>query len=200
MPEGLRARPDVPADLGPCSSACGVDQLSRATRATVRWPARSTRSPGRLVLGSVGPQGRPVPQVTRAWAEGRGVARFPGQLALGSEGPPFDKNSRVTRVRFFFPTESTTCPARLVGPGGSTSCPEHFGPVSECPRVSTSSPWRLRPGSEGPRGRPALLDHSCPAVIACSFDKLSRATQTSVRVPVMSTSSPGPLTLGSKVL
>ena len=29
------------------------------------------------------------PQVTRAWAECRGVARFPGQLALGSEGPLF---------------------------------------------------------------------------------------------------------------
>ena len=88
---------------------------------------------------------------------------------------------------------SRTTPARFRGPGGSTSCPEHFGPVSECPRVSTSSPWRLRPGSEGPRGRPAVPDDSCPAVLACGLDKLSWVTQASVRGPVQKSSCPGQL-------
>ena len=164
MPEGLRARPDVPADLGPCSSACGVDQLSRATRAPVRWPARSTGSPGRLVRGSVGPRGRPVPQVTRAWAECRGVARFPGQLALGSEGPPFDKNSRVTRVRFFFPTESTTWPARLTpaseAPGG---LPAVLSILGQCPSARVF--------------RPALPGDSGPGPRAQGVDQLSRTTR-----------------------
>ena len=164
MPEGLQARPDVPADLGPCSSACGVDQLSRATRAPVRWPARSTGSPGRLVRGSVGPRGRPVPQVTRAWAECRGVARFPGQLALGSEGPPFDKNSRVTRVRFFFPTESTTCPARLTpaseAPGG---LPAVLSILGQCPSARVF--------------RPALPGDSGPGPRAQGVDQLSRTTR-----------------------
>ena len=75
MPEGLQARPDVPADLGPCSSACGVDQLSqvtpvrvrvpvvnqlsRATQTLVRRTALSNRRPGRLGPVSVGPWGRP---------------------------------------------------------------------------------------------------------------------------------------------
>ena len=46
MPEVLWAQPDVPGDLGPCSSACGNDQLCRATRAWVRGPTGSTSSPG----------------------------------------------------------------------------------------------------------------------------------------------------------
>ena len=197
MPEGLQARPDVPADLGPCSSACGVDQLSRATRAPVRRPAKLTGSPGPLVRGSVGPRGRPVPpgdsglgrvsrghqisRTTRARVRGPAV----GQAVFGDSGSGVlprgvDHLSRTTHARFR-------------GPGGSTSCPEHFGPVSECPRVSTSSPWRLRPGSEGPSGRPAVPDDSCPAVLACGLDKLSWVTQASVRGPVQKSSCPGQL-------
>ena len=60
------------------------------------------------------------------------------------------------------------------------------------------------PGDSGPGPRALGVDHLpddlCPTVIACGFDKVSLATQASVRGPAMSTSSPGQLTLGSEVL
>ena len=43
--EGLRGRPTVPHDSGPCPMARVFDQLSRANRPRVRWHAWSTSSP-----------------------------------------------------------------------------------------------------------------------------------------------------------
>ena len=63
MPEVLWAQPDVPGDLGPCSSACGVEQLSRATRGRVRWPVMSTSVPEDLRSG---PMVHGVDQPSRA--------------------------------------------------------------------------------------------------------------------------------------
>ena len=162
MPEGLRARPDVPADLGPCSSACGVDQLSRATRAPVRCSAKSTGSPGRLARGSEGPQGRPVPPgdsgLGRVLA---GPPDLPDNSRSGPRARRFDKNSRVTRVRFFCPTGSTTCPARLTpaseAPGG---LPAVLSILGQCPSARVF--------------RPALPGDSGPGPWARAVDQLSR--------------------------
>ena len=84
--------------LGP--RAPGVDQLSLATRASVRVPEGSKSSPGRLALGFQGPRGRPdvfgnsgpvpralgVDQVAKAT---RGRARGPaGQPDIPADSGP----------------------------------------------------------------------------------------------------------------
>ena len=184
-------RPALLGDSGPCLRACRLDQMSRPTWGRAPVPAGLTSSPGRLGPRSDGPRGRQVlpsdscvgpcahgvdqfPQVTRAWAECRGVARFPGQLALGSEGPPFDKNSRVTRVRFFFPTESTTCPARLTpaseAPGG---LPAVLSILGQCPSARVF--------------RPALPGDTCLGGTAHGVDQHSRRPRARVRLPARST-------------
>ena len=117
MPEGLRARPDVPADLGPCSSACGVDQLSRATRARVRWSAGSTSCPSLLGPCSEGPRCRPalpgdlrpapitrevsqLSQATCARVRGPvGLTSSPRRLRLLSDGPSVEQLSQRTRAQ-----------------------------------------------------------------------------------------------------
>ena len=128
MPEVLRAQPDVPGDLGPCSSACGVEQLSRATRARVRWPAQSTKSHERHVLGSVDSRGRqvlpvdsgsgrgltgstsspgrlgPMPEVLRAQPD------VPGDLGPCSSACGNDQLCRATRAWVRGPTGSTSSP------------------------------------------------------------------------------------------
>ena len=74
VPEGLQCRPTLPGDSGSGLRSRWVDQLSRATRVGAQCPAESTRCPGRLGLGSedttscpgrfvlvsMGPQGRPA--------------------------------------------------------------------------------------------------------------------------------------------
>ena len=65
--------------------------------------------------------------------------------------------------------------------------------------VSTSSPGRLRPVSEGPRCRPALLGDSRWGPRSRGVDQMSRASQAIVPGPAWSTSSPGRLELGSEV-
>ena len=89
--------------------------------------------------------------------------------------------------------------ARFRGPRGYTSCPEHFGPVSEGPRsrpLSLATQARV----QGPKGSTSSPNDSCPAAIACGFEKLSRATQANVRGPTQTTNCPGRLRLRSEVL
>ena len=79
MPEVLQARPDVPGERGLCSSDCGVDQLSRETRAPVLWPMRSTATPGRLVLGTRARGVHQLSRVTRTRVQGpTGSTSSPG--------------------------------------------------------------------------------------------------------------------------
>ena len=84
IPQG---RPAVLGDLGPGRRDRGVEQGSRATRASVRRPAGSTR-----YSGGPGPCPRPrgVNQMSLASpAQLRGPGgstSYPGSLALGSEG------------------------------------------------------------------------------------------------------------------
>ena len=128
MPEVLRAQPDVPGDLGPCSSACGVEELSRATRARVRWPAQSTKSHERHVLGSVDSRGRQVLPVDSGSGRGlTGSTSSPGRLGPmpevlwaqpdvpGDLGPCSsacgnDQLCRATRAWARGPTGSTSSP------------------------------------------------------------------------------------------
>ena len=101
---------------------------------------------------------------------------------------------------------SGTTHARLQGPRGSTSCPEHFGPVSEGPRSrplslatqarvrgpkgSTSSPGRLVSGCDSLRFRQALPGDSDQCPSARDVDQLSWATHVRVRGPVRSIRCP----------
>ena len=129
--------------LGP--RAPGVDQLSLATRASVRGPEGSKSSPGRLALGFQGPRVRPdvfgdsgpvlrdggvdqVPKATRGRA--RGPAGPPD--LLGHSGPALrasglDQLSRATRacVQGTAGSTSTHGPLRFVsaGPQGLSALP-----------------------------------------------------------------------------
>ena len=55
MPEGTRGRIAVPGEFGQAPTACGVDQLSRVTRARFRGQAGATGCPGQLGPGSESP-------------------------------------------------------------------------------------------------------------------------------------------------
>ncbi|RKM63972.1 hypothetical protein C0215_19530, partial [Clostridioides difficile] len=55
MPEGTRGRIAVPGEFGQAPTACGVDQLSRVTRARVRGQAGAPGCPGHLGPGSASP-------------------------------------------------------------------------------------------------------------------------------------------------
>ena len=70
MPEVLRARPDVPVDLGPCSSACSVDQLYQRHRPRSDGPQGRPALPIDSPLGPWANGVNQFSQVTRAWAEG----------------------------------------------------------------------------------------------------------------------------------
>ena len=149
--------------LGP--RARGVDQLSGATRVHVRRPAVSTSSPAGLgpmfkgrcgraaVLGESGPGPRTsrvnqMSQATRAWA--RGPARLtssPGHSQLVLRARGFNQLSQDTQ-------------AQVRGPAGSTRHPGGLGP-----------------GSEGLRGRPAVLGSLGPVPRARGVDHLSWGTQ-----------------------
>ena len=63
---------------------------------------------------------------------------------------------------------------------------------------STSSPRRLRSGSEGPRGHKAVPGDSGPAQRACRVDLLSRSTCACLQEPAGSTSCAGGLALVSE--
>ena len=108
VPQG---RPPVPGDSGPGPRACGVDRLSRGTRARFRGPAWSTRCPGVLGPESEGPRVRPDVPGTRACVRGH----------VGSTRCP----RRSTRVR---------------RPVGSTICPGRYWPVSNGLRGPPAGP------------------------------------------------------------
>ena len=129
MPEVLRAQPDVPGDIGPCYSACRVKQLSRATWARVRWPAPSTKTHERLVLGSVDSRFRPVfPGNSGSGRGPAGSTRSPGRLSIESECP--------------------RCQLALLGDSCSFLSARGFDLLT----------WVIGIGSDGPRGRPADRD------------------------------------------
>ena len=123
----LRGRPAHPGDSGSCPMARGVEQLSRRTRARIRWPARSTIYPRLLWLGS----------------GASGVEYTPGRLGLMS----IDLRGRP----------SVPCDS---GPGPMVQGVDQLSQTSRAlfrgPAVWTSSPGRLAPGSDNPRGPSAL--------------------------------------------
>ena len=193
--EDPHGRPALPGDSRSCLRARGVDHLSWATWAWVRrrggrpalpddshsspktrwfeplspatwvWlpgPMGSTSHPWRLVIGCDSPRCRPA--VAGDLGQGpkaHGDEQHPARLALVSEVRGVDQLSRVTW-------------ARARGPAGSTSCPQGHGP-----------------GSEGPRGRPALPGDSRSGPKARGGDQLSRVTRPRVRWPAWSISCPG---------
>ena len=167
-----------------------MDQLSRATRACVLGQAWSTRCPGRLVLGSEGPRGRPA--VT-------------GHSVLGPSARGFDQESRETRARVRMPAVSTHFEGDL-GPSRRVRGVDlPFGRIRPMPK----GPWfqqasretldlarcggveqlsqGTRPWTEGTRCRPTLPGDSrfCPS--ARGVEKQSRATRARVPGPASST-------------
>ena len=162
--DNLWARPHISWDLGPCSSACSVEQLSRA-----------------FVLGSNCPWGRPavlddrcsgprahgvdepslVTQARVRWPAG--WTSSPGRLALGSEGPQF----------------------RPALQGDSCSGPRVHG-IDQLSRAIGLWP-------DGLQARPAVPEDSRPPPIACRLYHMSHGTWGPVPVPALSNSSPGRL-------
>ena len=142
---GAAGSNSCPRELALGPRAPGVDQLSLATRASVRVPEGSKSSPGRLALGFQGPRVRPdvfgdsgpvlrdgrVEQVTKAT---RGRAQGPAGPPdlLGHSGPALrasglDQLSRATRacVQGTAGSTSTHGPLRFVstGPQGLSALP-----------------------------------------------------------------------------
>ena len=188
MPEVLQARPDAPADLGPCSSACGIDQLSREMRTPVRWPAKLTGSPGRYVRGSEGPGCRPLP---------------PGESGLGLvlAGPPDllgDSRSRLRSRAVEQHSLATRAPFRR--PAGLTSSPGRSGLGPMACRVnqrsqSSRSRFQLLAGSttclvgagavfQSLWCRKALPGVSGPCLMTRDVNQLYRTTCAQVQGPM----------------
>ena len=126
--KGTRCQPDLPGESCLCPSARGVDQQSRATRARVPGPARSTRCLWRLRPGSEGRRVRPGHKGDwRQFPRSRGSTRYPGLTGSAPRACGVDQLSRATRA----------CVQR---PAGSTSCPRRLGHGSEGPRVQSALP------------------------------------------------------------
>ena len=119
VPQG---RPVIPGDLGPASSARGVNQMSLATRALLRWHVGSTSCPRRLGLMSEGPRCRPP---------------LPGDSGSGLRAHRVDHLFWVSRLA---PSAlgvnqlSRATWASVRGPAWSTICPERHKLVSQVPR------------------------------------------------------------------
>ena len=161
VPQG---RPPVPGDSGPGPRACGVDRLSRGTRARVHGHAVSTGCPGGLGPASEGPPGRPAVQVDSGPSlKARVVDQLSQALGPVSEG---------TWVRPGVPGDRT----RVRRPLGSTICPGRY--------------W---PGSKGPRGPPAGPRDSGPVLMARGVNQQSLAPGARVRNPSVLSSCPGRL-------
>ena len=147
---GLRARPAVPEDSRQAPIACGIDQLSRLTQASVRGPAVLTSSSGRLVKRSVVPRGRPAHPCDMGPVRKTVLSSsWPWQRGPGSEGP---------RCRPTVPGDSGLCPrARGVDHMSQATLTRVRGPA-----VSTNTPGRLGFISKDPRGRPYVPCDSGP--------------------------------------
>ena len=140
--------------LGP--RAPGVDQLSLATRASVRGPEGSKSSPGRLALGFQGPRVRPdvfgdsgpvlrdggvdqVPKATRGCARGPACpSDLLGHSAPGSEGqrvgPALPGHSRLRPRHRGFDQHSRATQVCVHGPAGTISSPGRGALGSDCPQ------------------------------------------------------------------
>ena len=158
-PTGL---PALPGDSGQVPRACGIHQLSRATRALARGPSLSTSCPLRPGRESEGPQCRPA---------------LSGHLGLGSRARSVYLLPQATLAWVHGPSVWTSLP------GDSCSCPRPVG--------STSCPGRLTLMCEGPRCRPTIPGNSGQGRIAHGVDQLSQVIPATVRGLVVSTSSPG---------
>ena len=169
MSEGPRCRPPLPGDSGSglrahrvdhlfwvsrlAPSALGVNQLSRATWASVRGPAWSTICPERHKLVSQVPRDRPdIPGDPGLGSSTRGVnylslpnwallrwqavsTRSPGRIALGSEGPrsrpSFWGDSRSYSWDRVVDQLSQATSQWVRGSALWTRCPGRLGPGSE---------------------------------------------------------------------
>ena len=196
MSEILQAGPEVPGDLGPDSSARGVDQQARATQARVRVRTVLTSCPGRLAPGSEGllcrrahpgdsrSGGRvhsvvQLPRETRAQVRvPAGLTRSPGQLVRGSESPwgrsalPGDSASGTMARGVDQHSRATRDWMR--GAAESTSCPGNLGPV-RCP-------GRPRPGFQCLPRRPDFPGDSDKGRRARGVDQLSQVTRAVLEV------------------
>ena len=191
--------PAVPGDSVPCPRARRVDQISRATRACVRWPVVSSSSPGRLRPVNEGMRCLPVvDQCSRATHDRvRGPAlssSCPGRLALVSEVPLCRPAVREIRAQVLVPMGSTDVT--------DDSCPgprdRGFDPLCWTSRawvrvlaVSTSCPGRLAPWSEAVRVRPEVPGDSGLGPSTRSVDQLYWVTRARVRSPTVSIFFPG---------
>ena len=182
--EGLRCRPAIPGNSGPCPKASGLLQLSRGTRDRARGPMGSTSCPGpgapvrrsmvstscprRLKRCSTGLQGRP-PE--------------PGDSRIGPRSHGVYQLSQATPSRFPGPTVLTSSRGRLIlGSDGPWGCPELRGDSRPCPRargvdqMSRETFARVKVV----RGRPAVPPESGPGPKPRGVDQLSRVTRARV--------------------
>ena len=184
-------------------------QLSRATRAIVRVPARSIRYLWRIrpgaecppttpgLLGDSGPcpMARGVDQLSQAIAaQLRGPAvstSSPGPLVLGSEGPrgrPAVQGDSGPGPKAGGVNQLSLAPRVLFRGLGVNQLSRMSWAFFRGPKESTSCPWRLGPEPYGPRCRPAVPGDSRSGPWARGVEQLSRATWAGVRVPAGSTS------------
>ena len=186
VPQG---RPPVLGDSGPGPRACGVDRLSRGTRARVRGPAGSTSCPGGLGPESESPRGRPAVPGTRACVRGHvGSTRCPRRSHSSPTARGVDHMSRAILARVQRPAVSTNSPARLgSGPRshGRPAVPGASGPcqMSRCMDQLPRATWALVAGPAVSNRRPGRLG-PCPN--ARGDDQL-RVTRARVRGPTGST-------------
>ena len=113
-----------------------------------------------------------------------------------SEGPRGRPEVPGTRDRFRGPALDQLCRgtrARARSPTGSTSFPGRLWPWSNVPRCRLGVP-----GDSAPKLRARVVVQLCPR--PRGVDQISRAFPAHVPGPVSSTSCPGPLALGFKVL
>ena len=122
-------QPGVPGNSPSSPRARRVDQLSRASRARVRWSGGSTSFPRPLGRVSEVPRVRPaLPGESRSALRAKGLTHGPGRhgpepyglrdrpAAPGDSRPVprargFDQISRANRARVCWPVVSTSCPA-----------------------------------------------------------------------------------------
>ena len=122
-------QPGVPGNSHSSPRARGVDQLSRASRARVRWSGGSTSFPRPLGRVSEVPRVRPaLPGESRSALRAKGLTHGPRRhgpepyglrdrpAAPGASRPVprargFDQISRANRARVCWPVVSTSCPA-----------------------------------------------------------------------------------------